>query len=130
MISVHAGAMTMKLGLNRIPLLMTLFLLAGSLYTASLVGCAGTKLAATSKIAEGDGQVTLSWERVATASSYNIYYGNSPGVTKQNGKKIAAVTVPHTIMGLERGKVYYFVVTAVNKHRESEESEEISYSVE
>ena len=60
-----------------------------------------------------EGQATLSWDNVPNAVSYNIYYSESPGVTKQNGKKIANVTSPYTIKGLKREKVYYFVVTAV-----------------
>jgi len=81
------------------------------------------------KQAPEEGQVTLSWDNVANAFSYNIYYNDSPGVTKQNGKKIADVTNPYTINGLKRGKIYYFVVTAVANSAESKESEEISFSV-
>jgi hypothetical protein len=43
-----------------------------------------------------EGQATLSWDNVPNAVSYNIYWGSSPGVTKQNGKKIANATNPHT----------------------------------
>jgi fibronectin type 3 domain-containing protein len=76
-----------------------------------------------------EGQVTLSWDNVANASSYNIYYSDSPGVTKQNGTKIANVTNPYTIKGLKQGKVYYFVVTTVTNSGESKESEELYFSV-
>jgi trans-2-enoyl-CoA reductase len=75
------------------------------------------------------GQVTLAWDNVPNAISYNIYWNNSPGVTKHNGKKISNVKNPHTINGLKRGATYYFVVTAVGESGESEESEEISFTV-
>jgi fibronectin type 3 domain-containing protein len=73
--------------------------------------------------------VTLAWDDVPGAVSYNIYWSDSPGVTRQHGKKIANVTNPYTITGLKRGQTYYFVVTAVSRTEESSESEEISFSV-
>ena len=77
----------------------------------------------------GDGQVTLAWDNVPRAVYYNIYWNNSPGVTKHNGKKISKVKNPHTIKGLQRGTTYYFVVTAVSESGESKESEELSFTV-
>jgi YHS domain-containing protein len=50
-------------------------------------------------------------------------------VTKRNGKKIANATNPYTMKGLKRGKTYYFVVTAVNNSGESNESEELSFTL-
>ena len=73
--------------------------------------------------------VTLAWDNVPEAVSYNIYWSDSPGVSKQNGNKIANVTNPYTVKGLTRGQTYYFVVTAVSHSGESNESEEISLSV-
>ena len=64
------------------------------------------------------------------ATSYNIYWSDKPGVTKENGTKISNVRNPHKIEGLKKGKKYYFVVTAVNASVESKESEEISLTVE
>jgi fibronectin type 3 domain-containing protein len=74
-----------------------------------------------------EGQTTLAWDNVPNAVSYNIYWGESPGVTKRNGKKVANATNPYTLKGLKRGKTYYFVVTAVNNSGESKESEEMSF---
>jgi len=71
--------------------------------------------------------VTLDWNNVPYATSYNIYWSDKPGVTKKNGTKISNVKNPHKIWGLEKGKKYYFVVTAVNASGESIESEEISF---
>jgi hypothetical protein len=76
-----------------------------------------------------EGLVTLTWENVPNAVSYNIYWSESPGVTKQKGTKIANVANPHTIEGLKSGKTYYFVVTAVSDSGESKESAELSFSV-
>jgi fibronectin type 3 domain-containing protein len=76
-----------------------------------------------------DGQATLSWDSVPGAVSYNIYWKASPGVNKQNGKKISKVASPYTLKGLERGKTYYFVITAVKGSTESKESEEIAFKV-
>ena len=75
------------------------------------------------------GNVTLAWDNVPSAISYNIYWNDSPGVTKLNGKKISNVKNPHTLKGLNPG-TYYFVVTAVNDLGESAESEEFSISVD
>lgn len=104
----------------------TSYFLVGLLCIASFLGCMVT----SRKIADGDGKVTLSWDDVIDASSYNIYYRDSAGVTKQNGEKIADAWHPFTFSGLQRGKTYHVVVTAVARYGESRESEEISFLVE
>ena len=73
--------------------------------------------------------VTLAWEDVPNATSYNIYWSVKPGVTKKNGIKISNVKNPHKILGLIKGQKYYFVVTAVNDSGESKESKELSFTV-
>jgi fibronectin type 3 domain-containing protein len=73
--------------------------------------------------------VTLAWDDVPNATSYNIYWSDKPGVTKKNGIKISNVKNPHTITGLKKGEKYYFAVTAVNASGESKESEEFSFTV-
>ena len=77
----------------------------------------------------GRAQATLAWDNVPDAISYNIYWRNQPGVTRQNGNKIENVSNPHTMKNLVTGKTYYIVVTAVGKDCESNVSEEISYTV-
>jgi hypothetical protein len=111
-------------------LFMTLYFLVGLLSMSLFVSCTNTKIVTSSKIADGDGKAILSWDNVANASSYNIYYSDSPGVTKQNGKRIGNVGNPFTFRGLQRGKVYYVVVTTVIGYGESKESEEIFFLAE
>jgi hypothetical protein len=74
----------------------------------------------------GNGQATISWNAVNGATSYNIYYSTSPGVTRQNGAKIAGVTSPYIKGSLTNGTPYYFVVTSVNGTVESAESTQVS----
>ena len=78
----------------------------------------------------GYGKVTLAWDKVSNATSYNIYWSNKKGVTKRNGTKISNVNSPHTIAGLKKGSTYYFVVTAVNASGESDVSDSISFTVD
>jgi lysophospholipase L1-like esterase len=73
--------------------------------------------------------VTLAWDDVPNATSYNIYWRDKAGVTRKNGTKIPNVKNPHKIKGLKRGEKYYFIVTAVNASGESKESEEFSFTV-
>jgi hypothetical protein len=71
---------------------------------------------------------TVSWTAVAGATSYNIYYANSTGITKATGTKIAGVTSPYHHLYLNTG-TYYYVVTAVNAYGESAESLEVSVPI-
>jgi len=74
----------------------------------------------------GDGQTTISWNTVSGATSYNIYWSTSTGVTKTNGTKIPNATSPYTHTGRINGTTYYYVVTAVNSSGESSESSQLS----
>lgn len=81
-----------------------------------------------SNIAQGDLQVSFTWETVPYINTYNIYWRNENGVTKNNGNKISNVASPHTVKGLKQGNTYSFVVTAVEGSIESDESEEVSFT--
>ncbi len=62
------------------------------------------------------------------AASYNVYYSRFPGVTKHNGHKIPDAANPIVLTDLEPDTTYYFVVTAVDKTGESNESREMSFA--
>ncbi len=67
------------------------------------------------------GSVTVSWNAVAGATSYRIYY--APGTTvDKTGASIADTSSPKTVQGLSNGTVYAFAVSAVNAAGESEVS--------
>ncbi len=80
----------------------------------------------------GNGQVTISWNSVTGAASYNIYMAAQSGVTKSNystktgGMTHTNVTSPYVHTGLTNGTTYYFVATAVNSVMESTESSEVN----
>ena len=74
-------------------------------------------------------RVTLTWDKVPNATSYNVYLSNSPGVSRHHGTKISNIKGNYTAAELKPGATYYFVVTAVNESGESTESEEITFTV-
>lgn len=75
----------------------------------------------------GDRQVILTWGSVSGTTSYNLYWGTAPGVTKATGTKISGIISPsYTHVGRTNGSTYYYVVTAVNSYGESSESTEVS----
>jgi mono/diheme cytochrome c family protein len=67
----------------------------------------------------GINEVTLTWDAVSGADSYNIYWSDQPGVTPATGTKISAAVSPYTHKGLYISQTYYYVVTAVNAAGES-----------
>ena len=74
----------------------------------------------------GNGQATIAWTAVSGATSYNIYWSTTTGVTPANGTKITGATSPYTQTGLNDGTHYYYVVTAVNGIGESAASAQAS----
>jgi fibronectin type 3 domain-containing protein len=67
----------------------------------------------------GANQVTVSWPVVSGATSYNIYWSKTSGVTTATGTKIAGATSSYVQTGLTAGTAYYYIVTAVNVSGES-----------
>lgn len=72
------------------------------------------------------GQLTLSWEPVAGATSYNIYYGTASGNVAPY-TKITGVTSPYPLTGLTDGQTYYYRIGAVSAAGETLSAEAFSY---
>ena len=78
-----------------------------------------------------DSGVTLSWQPVTGATSYNVYRATVSGLTRSsNGlpgfvASIGIATASFTSNSLTNDTVYYFIVTAVNASGEGTESPEI-----
>ncbi|MBI3610122.1 MAG: fibronectin type III domain-containing protein [Nitrospirae bacterium] len=79
----------------------------------------------------GDGRVTVAWDQILGAASYNLYYAEQSGVTKDNystltgGATIANATSPFTLTGLSNNKHYSLIVTAVEGSVEGPGSPEV-----
>jgi hypothetical protein len=73
-----------------------------------------------------DGQATLSWDSVDSATSYNLYWSVISSFTQSTGTKIANVSSPYLYQAMANGLTYYFIVTAVGPSGESAASEKIS----
>lgn len=74
----------------------------------------------------GTRQVSVSWPAVVGATSYNLYWSGTPGVTMSNGTLVSGVTSPAVLTGLADGATYYFIVTASNSAGESSPSVQVS----
>ena len=109
--------------------LIIFFLVQVSVWTIlSLAGCGGGENIPPVSVLSS-GRITLSWDEVPGAASYNVYFATSPGVTTLNSYKIPDVSNPITITDLEPGTTYYFVVTVENDSGASRKSKEVSYTV-
>lgn len=77
-------------------------------------------------VVPANAQNSISWNASSGATSYNIYWATTSGVTKATGTKITGVSSPYVHTGLTNGTTYYYVVTAVNTAGESAESAQVS----
>ncbi len=77
----------------------------------------------------GNGQATASWPVVSGATSYNIYWGLSAGVSKDTGTLISNVTSAYIHSGLVNDTTYYYIVTSMGLGGESVASIEASAKV-
>jgi len=87
----------------------------------------------TLKATSSGTSVTLKWDAILGATSYNIYYAAQPGVTKDEyvflagGTRLTGiVSTTQTVNSLTANSPYYFVVTAVDASGEGPESREAS----
>jgi fibronectin type 3 domain-containing protein len=67
--------------------------------------------------------VTLAWNPVQGATSYNVYWAQGTTVSKSSGTQLAGVTSPYVHSGRSNGTIYAYVVTAVGPGGESAESQ-------
>ena len=71
----------------------------------------------------GIGQISLVWNLVPGAASYNIYWSAAAGVTNAS-TRISGAGSPYAHTGLASGQAYYYRVSALNAAGESVLSEE------
>jgi hypothetical protein len=74
----------------------------------------------------GNTTVGLEWFEVPEATSYNVYWSTSAGVTPATGQLLSGVARGHVERGLTNGTTYYYVVTSVTSAGESAPSAEAS----
>ncbi len=74
----------------------------------------------------GNGQIRLDWLAMNGASSYNIYFSTTPGVTTATGTPMLGVQDPALHLSLLNGTTYFYIITAVNSFGESAASAQAS----
>ncbi|MGO8670646.1 MAG: choice-of-anchor tandem repeat GloVer-containing protein [Capsulimonadaceae bacterium] len=93
--------------------------------SATPVPPAPTGLTAT----DGDTQVSLDWNSVSTATSYNVYRATTSGAEGSTPIGTSATT-SYTDTGLTDGVTYYYTVAAANGTSTSAQSTEVSATPE
>jgi len=73
----------------------------------------------------GKGEVTLQWNSIAEALSYNLYWSTAANATPATATKVAGVSSPFAHTGLANDSTYYYFITAVNGPYESPASETV-----
>lgn len=86
--------------------------------TVTRIPAAPTGMAAVA----GKDWITLQWNSVAEAKSYDLYWSTSSPSSKTTGTKIANVSQPYTHAGLSADATYYYFVVAVHDTYESDGS--------
>ena len=75
----------------------------------------------------GRERATISWSPVKNSTSFTIYYGTTPGVTKTNFlNRIENQHSPYIERNLTNGKLYYFRVAATDGKDEGPLTKEVS----
>ena len=74
----------------------------------------------------GTNKVTISWNAVGDATSYNIYWAATSGVTVAVGTRIAVSGNSFIHRGLLPAATYYYIVTAQNSSGESVASGQVA----
>lgn len=80
-----------------------------------------------------NGNITVEWDTMSGATSYNIYIARAKGVTKLTGQVTNVANESSTLKQAAettlKNDTYYIVVTAVNANGESAESREVSIEI-
>lgn len=105
------------------------------LLVATLAACGGdddpeptalpTAAPLSVSVEPGDGTNTIQWPAVVDATSYNVYWSETPLVSTADAQVITDVVSPYVHSGLTNGKLYYYAVTAVGAGGESPISMEV-----
>ncbi len=74
----------------------------------------------------GHKSIQVQWDPLSSATSFNLYFSTTAGVTKANGTKISGVTSPFLHTELTNGTEIFYIVTMVTALGESNESNEVS----
>jgi Tfp pilus assembly protein PilX len=77
-------------------------------------------------VTAGNTENIVTWSSVSGATSYNLVYGTSAGVTRASGTVISSVVSPYTHSGLTNNTTYYYTVVAKVGTTESNLSQEAS----
>ena len=86
------------------------------------------------KAVGGDGQVTISWDPVANATSYDLFYTTKSNIAKEededdddeDAKRVKNVTSPFVLKNLAAATTYSFIVRAINNGRRGPASAPVS----
>ena len=73
-----------------------------------------------------DGSLELTWHSVLGASSYNLYYSTTPGVSRDTAARVSGVKPPFSHQELGHQVRYYYRIAAANADGESTLSDEHS----
>jgi mono/diheme cytochrome c family protein len=84
------------------------------------------------KAVGGDAQLTVSWDPVANATSYDLFYATASNVAEEedsddvHAKRVANVTSPFVLKPLAASTTYFVMVRAINNGRRGPASAEVS----
>ncbi|MBF0548658.1 MAG: hypothetical protein HQM08_29780 [Candidatus Riflebacteria bacterium] len=76
------------------------------------------------QVIPGNREISITWNPVDQATSYNLYWSNSSNFLRANANSIKNVSSPYIHSGLTNGNGYYYFVTAVTPQGESANSQQ------
>ena len=82
---------------------------------AAAIGSSSIDAPSNVQLEEGEGQIKVSWDPVANATAYRLYWGLSSDVSTSSANKKEVSANSYTITGLNVATTYYLIITAVNQ---------------